>query len=133
MRKGPLYGIRKYCVQCCGDQPKEVRLCPVEDCPLYPLRFGRRPKGFKKSALKAIKERCCDCLEREIKMVKECDSGECSLHPYRLGNNPFLKGKRKSNFTQNSLPEGKRNIQHPFVKNEQKSCNDEGFFGRTLP
>jgi len=108
MREGPLYSIKKYCLWCCGDQPGEVRLCPAEDCPLYPLRSGRKPKGLKKSTLKAIKQRCYDCSTFEAKRVRECDAEECSLHPYRLGNNPFLKGKRKPNFKQHNLSQKQR-------------------------
>jgi len=98
MRGGPLYSIRKYCVRCCGDQPREVRLCTAEDCPLYLLRFGKKPKGFEKSTLKAIKERCYDCLGYEASRVKECDSEACFLYPYRLGKNP--KKRRQEDVSQ---------------------------------
>ena len=36
----PLQRIRQYCLECCGSA-HEVKLCPVEKCPLYPMRFGR--------------------------------------------------------------------------------------------
>ena len=39
----PLKAIRAKCLDCCCDQPKEVRLCPCEDCPLYPYRAGCDP------------------------------------------------------------------------------------------
>lgn len=39
-----LQRIRRYCLLCSGDSPKEVRLCPIGDCPLYDLRMGRNPK-----------------------------------------------------------------------------------------
>jgi len=39
----PIKAIRKKCLDCCCDQVKEVRLCPVINCPLYPYRMGRRP------------------------------------------------------------------------------------------
>lgn len=36
--------IRAKCLDCsCGDA-KEVRLCPIKDCPLYPYRLGREEK-----------------------------------------------------------------------------------------
>jgi len=51
----PLKSIRKYCIECSGGSPKEVKLCPIEDCPFYPFRFGKNPnragiggKGFPK-------------------------------------------------------------------------------------
>ena len=33
--------IRAKCLDCSCYQPKEVRLCPVVDCALWPYRFGR--------------------------------------------------------------------------------------------
>lgn len=41
--KPPLKAIRSYCLDCCLDQPKEVRLCPAGDCAIHPFRFGRNP------------------------------------------------------------------------------------------
>jgi len=40
----PLRAIRSKCIDCSGGQPKEVRFCPVEDCPLYLYRFGNNPR-----------------------------------------------------------------------------------------
>ena len=34
--------IRAKCLDCCGNQQTEVRLCPAENCPLHPYRMGRR-------------------------------------------------------------------------------------------
>jgi hypothetical protein len=39
----PIKSIRAKCLDCTGDQPKEVRLCPVHACPIHPYRMGRRP------------------------------------------------------------------------------------------
>ena len=41
----PMKAIRAKCLDCCCHQPLEVRLCTVENCPLYVFRAGRRPKG----------------------------------------------------------------------------------------
>lgn len=38
----PLKSIRKYCLDCSNDSPKEVKLCPNKDCPLYVYRFGKK-------------------------------------------------------------------------------------------
>lgn len=40
----PIKAIRAKCIDCSGGVPKEVRECPIEDCPIYPYRMGRRPK-----------------------------------------------------------------------------------------
>jgi len=37
----PLKAIRLKCLDCCAGSRKEVRLCPVRDCPLWPFRMGR--------------------------------------------------------------------------------------------
>ena len=39
----PIKAIRKNCLDCTCYQPKEIRLCPIVNCPLYPYRMGRRP------------------------------------------------------------------------------------------
>lgn len=38
----PLRAIRRNCLDCSGS-PTEVRLCTVEECPLYAFRFGTQP------------------------------------------------------------------------------------------
>lgn len=39
----PIKAIRAYCIECSGGMTKEVKLCTVENCPLYPYRMGKRP------------------------------------------------------------------------------------------
>ncbi|OGU41037.1 MAG: hypothetical protein A2315_10895 [Ignavibacteria bacterium RIFOXYB2_FULL_35_12] len=39
----PLKSIRKNCLECSNQQPKEVKECHIEDCPLYPFRLGKNP------------------------------------------------------------------------------------------
>ena len=39
----PVKAIRAKCLDFCSDQPSEVRLCPSEDCPLWPYRMGHNP------------------------------------------------------------------------------------------
>jgi hypothetical protein len=41
--------IQAYCFGCGGEAYKEVSLCPILDCPLYPYRFGNSPgsKAYK--------------------------------------------------------------------------------------
>jgi len=51
--KTPIKAMRAKCINCSGGSPKEVRLCPVIECALYPYRFGRRPT---KAILDTIKE-----------------------------------------------------------------------------
>ena len=39
----PLKSIRKKCLDCTAGSRKEIRLCSVVQCALYPYRFGKRP------------------------------------------------------------------------------------------
>lgn len=41
--KNPVKAIRAKCLDCSCGQVKEVELCPITDCALYPFRFGRNP------------------------------------------------------------------------------------------
>jgi hypothetical protein len=38
----PMRAIRAKCLDC-SENAREVRECPVDRCPLYPYRFGKRP------------------------------------------------------------------------------------------
>ena len=40
----PLKAIRAKCLECCAGQTREVRLCHMVWCSLYPYRMGKRPK-----------------------------------------------------------------------------------------
>ena len=39
----PIKSIRKTCLQCTCNQPKEIRLCTIINCGNYPFRMGTRP------------------------------------------------------------------------------------------
>ena len=38
-----LQAIRAKCLDCSCHQTKEIRLCPILDCALWPYRMGKRP------------------------------------------------------------------------------------------
>jgi hypothetical protein len=40
----PLNAIRTKCLDCSGEVKKEVEICVIPDCPLYPYRMGHNPK-----------------------------------------------------------------------------------------
>ena len=40
----PLKAIRAKCLECSSGNNAEVRLCPINRCPLYMYRFGHKPK-----------------------------------------------------------------------------------------
>lgn len=39
----PIQAIRAKCIDCSCGILKEVRECPIKDCPLWPYRMGKRP------------------------------------------------------------------------------------------
>ena len=50
--------IRAKCLDCCCNQANEVRLCPTQNCALWPFRLGKAPSGrvlspAQKAALKS--------------------------------------------------------------------------------
>jgi hypothetical protein len=40
----PLKAMRHKCLDCCCGSSKEVELCTVETCSLYPYRSGKSPR-----------------------------------------------------------------------------------------
>lgn len=43
VKTNPLYYIRQKGLDCSAGSSHEVELCPVKDCPLFPMRFGKNP------------------------------------------------------------------------------------------
>lgn len=43
MKISPLKAIRLKCLDCCCGSSNEVKLCPIERCPLWPFREGHNP------------------------------------------------------------------------------------------
>lgn len=46
----PMKAIRRKCLDCCSGSHLEVTHCPVVSCPLWALRFGKRPKSGNESS-----------------------------------------------------------------------------------
>ena len=44
----PIKAIRAKCLDCSCNQINEVKLCPIENCPLYPFRMGKNPFSTRK-------------------------------------------------------------------------------------
>ncbi len=44
--KTPIKAIRAKCLDCCGYLYSEVVKCTVVKCPLFPYRFGKRPRDI---------------------------------------------------------------------------------------
>lgn len=52
----PLEAIRAKCLDCSGGSWKEVELCVLPNCPLYPYRFGKNPYRKKRELTEEQKE-----------------------------------------------------------------------------
>lgn len=61
--------IKGYCLECSGGSAKEVTMCPIPDCSLYPFRFGNSPKSvvYKKRMKTAARN-----YPEEYKKVLKC-------------------------------------------------------------
>ncbi len=68
-KKTPLLKvIRLKCLDCVCWQEKEVKLCPADDCILYPFRMGRNPlnrKKFTKEQKKKMADRARENFKHE--------------------------------------------------------------------
>lgn len=56
----PIKAIRAKCLDCCCGQATEVKLCPANDCSLYPYRMGKNPnikRTYTDEQRKAMAER----------------------------------------------------------------------------
>lgn len=52
----PIKSIRQKCLDCCNGQYKEVKLCTVKNCALYPYRMGHRPKQESETSIDTDKK-----------------------------------------------------------------------------
>ena len=52
----PLKVIRLKCLECSNGSSNEVKLCPVEKCPLYFYRFGTNPDRKKRELTEEQKQ-----------------------------------------------------------------------------
>ena len=98
----PLEAIRKRCLDCRGFHPSEVRDCDPtfeqgQECPLYPYRFGSRPKEKPElTTLQAIRAFCLHCCNDSSYEVTMCPAEDCPAWGFRDGHNPNRKGMGKS-------------------------------------
>ena len=60
----PVKAIRAYCLECVRGSAHEVKLCPIEECPLHPFRFGKNPYRTKKELTEEQKAAMVERLEK---------------------------------------------------------------------
>ena len=66
----PIRAIRKKCLECGGGSYKEVRLCPVTECPLHFYRMGKNPLRATKGVEKGLKAATGIALFAENSLVE---------------------------------------------------------------
>lgn len=74
----PVKAIRQYCLDCCLESAMEVKLCPAEECPLHPFRFGKNPfttRTYTDEQRAMMSERA-KLLSKSDKLSQENDSDE---------------------------------------------------------
>lgn len=117
----PKKAIHAKCMECCCNQPNEIKLCPVTDCPLYPHRFVSNSSSLTteekerlaevgavgKGLCKVINAKCLDCTCYQPGRIKECQFTDCALYPYRMGHNPNYKG---ATFTPEQIERSKERL-----------------------
>ena len=52
----PIKAMRKKCIDCTAGSYKEIRLCMIVECAIYPYRFGRRPNKATLDTIKHFRE-----------------------------------------------------------------------------
>jgi hypothetical protein len=68
--KNPLKAIRARCLDCCCDQPSEVRKCTAVTCPSWPFRMGTNPFRQKRTLSTEHKQRMAERLVRANRRVE---------------------------------------------------------------
>jgi len=72
----PLRAIRAKCLDCCGGSAREVALCEIENCPLFPYRFGKRPQTARRMPVFSKKTQLYNYSDFETPQGAYGDSGE---------------------------------------------------------
>ena len=70
--KSPIKAIRAKCIDCCCGEKGEVKLCPCENCALYPFRFGKNPFHTRRQLTEEEKEELSKRLS-DARLVKNND------------------------------------------------------------
>jgi hypothetical protein len=92
---GRMKSIRLRCQDCVEDPIAGVRECPLNDCHLWPYRFGVKPSAASNKgrevgdspnqAAQGVKDYCEWCSGESKPNRRECADTKCSLWRFRLG------------------------------------------------
>ena len=65
----PVKAIRAYCLECSCGATSEVKYCPIDNCPLYPFRFGKNPYRQRREMTEEEKQVLADRLKEARKNI----------------------------------------------------------------
>lgn len=75
-----LKAVRLKCLDCSCFQPREVELCPVTKCTLYPYRFGKDPykkkREYTEDQRTVMRGRAMSALSRAWNSNKQSEASE---------------------------------------------------------
>ena len=64
----PIKAIRQNCIACSGGSKKEVKLCVIPECPLYPYRLGTNTNRKKRPMTQEEIEKATQNLKKAREM-----------------------------------------------------------------
>ena len=67
----PLKAIRLKCLDCVCNNPNEVKLCPCEDCPLFPYRLGTNPFIQKREYTEEQRQQARERLKQNLAKIAD--------------------------------------------------------------
>ena len=81
----PLKALRLHCIDCCANQPSEVRLCTAVKCPSWPFRRGLNPwrtpsEGRRESGRRLAREHRSCAGNRKSDLSESVKSGVPATH-----------------------------------------------------
>lgn len=82
MQTNPVKAIREYCVECCCcGSSNEVKLCPIDRCPLYAFRFGKNPhrkcREISEQEKAMLRDRLANARKQHSNTVQETEDAPC--------------------------------------------------------
>ena len=66
MQTNPVKAIREYCLGCCLESAKEVKLCPAAECSLHAFRMGTNPYRKKRELTPEQKAQLAERLKNAL-------------------------------------------------------------------
>ena len=67
----PIKAIRAKCLDCCCGNPNEVKLCPCEDCALFPYRHGTNPFMKKREYTDEQRQQARERLKQNLAKIAD--------------------------------------------------------------